>query len=155
MAQQPRVGVSLQRLLAQLAVAGQFDDLPQRAHVEQPVDRVDLVVLHPQQPGQLVAQALRAAGADLDAHHLAKAPAAQLVLDRLQQVGGVVGDLQVGVAGDPEDVVVGDLHPREQRIEMARDHILQRQQRDSEPSEPADPTPTREPEPVDPTLPTP
>ena len=30
--------------------------------------------------------------ADLDAHDLAEAPAAQLVLDRLQQVVGLVGD---------------------------------------------------------------
>ncbi len=129
-AQQPWVGMSHKRLLAQLGVARQFDDLPQRAHVEQPVDRVDLVLLYSQQSRQLLAQALRAVGADLDAHDLAEAPAAQLVLDRLQQVGGVVGDLQVGVAGDPEDVVVGDLHAGEQRVEMAGDHVLQRQQRD-------------------------
>ncbi len=66
--------------------------------------------------------------ADLDAHDLAEAPAAQLVLDRLQQVGGVVGDLQVGVAGHAEDVVVGDLHAREQRVEVVGDDVLQRHQ---------------------------
>ena len=67
-------------------------------------------------------------GADLDAHDLAEAPAAQLVLDRLQQVGGVVGDLEVGVARDAEDVVVDDLHAREQRVEVVGDHVLERHQ---------------------------
>ena len=77
---------------------------------------------------QLLAQLRGAARADLDAHDLAEAAAAQLVLDRLQQVGGVVGDLEVGVAGHAEDVVVGDLHAREQRVEVVRDHVLQRHQ---------------------------
>ena len=44
-------------------------------------------------------------GLDLDAHDLAEAAAAQLVLDRLQQVVGLVGDREVGVAGDAEDRV--------------------------------------------------
>ena len=105
---------------------GQLHDLPQRAHVEQPVDGVDLVVLDAEQARERVAQALGAVRADLDAHDLAEAPAAQLVLDGLQQVGGVVGDLEVGVAGDAEDVVVGDLHAREQRVEVVRDHVLER-----------------------------
>jgi hypothetical protein len=90
MAQQPWVGDADDRLFAQLAMTGEPDDLPQRAHVEQPVDRVDLLVLHSQQARQLLAQLLGAARADLHAHYLAEAPAAQLVLDRLQQVGGVV-----------------------------------------------------------------
>ena len=70
-------------------------------------------------------------GAELDAHDLAEAAAAQLVLDRLQQVGGVVGDLQVGVAGDAEEVVVDDLHPGEQRAQVVGDHLLQRDERDA------------------------
>ena len=115
-----------QRLLAQLGVPGQFDDLPQRAHVEQAVDRVDLVVLDAEQGGQRGAQLLRAARADLDPDDLAEAPPAQLVLDRLQQVGGVVGDLEIGVAGDPEDVAVGDLHAREERVEVVGDDVLER-----------------------------
>ncbi len=35
-------------------------------------------------------------------------------------------DLEVGVAGDPEWVMVDDLHAREQRIEMGGDHLLER-----------------------------
>ena len=59
-------------------------------------------------------------GADLEPHDLAEAPAAQLVLDGLQQVVGLVGDGEVGVARDAEDVVVDDLHAREQRVEVLR-----------------------------------
>ena len=70
-------------------------------------------------------------GAELDAHDLAEAPATQLVLDRLQQVGGVVGDLQVGVAGDAEGVVVDDLHAGEERVEVVGDHLLERHERDA------------------------
>ena len=79
---------------------------------------------------QLVAQVLGAARADLHAHDLPEAPAAQLVLDGLQQVGGVVGDLQVSIAGDPEHVVLDDFHPRKQRVQVVGDHVLQGHQRD-------------------------
>ena len=37
-----------------------------------------------------------------------------------QQVVGLVGDLEVGVARDAEDAVVEDLHAREQRVEVLR-----------------------------------
>ena len=58
--------------------------------------------------------------ADLEPHDLAETAPAQLVLDRLQQVVGVVGDLEVGVAGHAEHVVVDDLHAREERVEVVR-----------------------------------
>ena len=69
------------------------------------------------------------ARADLDAHDLAEAPPAQLVLDGLQQVVGLVGDLEVGVARDAEDVVVEDLHAREQLVEVRGDDLLERDER--------------------------
>jgi hypothetical protein len=62
--------------------------------------------------------------ADLDAHDLAEAAAAQLVLDGLEQVVGLVGDLEVGVAGDAEGRPVDDLHPREERVEVLGDQLL-------------------------------
>ena len=117
-----------QGILAQLGVAGQLDDLPQLAHVEQAVDGEDLLVLHAEQARQRRAQLLGHACAGLHADDLPEAPAAQLVLDRLEQVGGVVGDLEVGVAGDAEDVAVGDLHAREQRVQVVGDHVLERHQ---------------------------
>ena len=69
------------------------------------------------------------AGADLEPHDLAEAPAAQLVLDRLEQVVGLVGDLEVGVAGDAEQVVADDLDAREQRVEVLGDDVLERDER--------------------------
>ena len=74
--------------------------------VEQPVDVVDLALLDLERVGRAArAAAAFMPGVDLDAHDLAEAPAAQLVLDRLQQVVGLVGDLEVGVARDAEDAV--------------------------------------------------
>ena len=66
---------------------------------------------------------------DLEAHDLAEAPAAQLGLDGAQQVVGLVGDLEVGVARDAEEAVVDDLHAREERVEVGRDDLLERDER--------------------------
>ena len=68
-------------------------------------------------------------GADLEPHDLAEAPAAELVLDRLEQVVGLVVDLEVGVARDPEQVVADDLQPGEQRVEVLGDDLLERDER--------------------------
>ena len=54
------------------------------------------------------------------------APAPELRLDGLEQVVGVVGELEVHVARDPEHRTLGDLHPGEQRREEVRDHRLER-----------------------------
>ena len=62
----------------------------------------------------------------LDARDLAEAPAAQLELDRLEQVVGLVGDLEVGVAGDAEDRALEHVHPREERRQEVRQHLLER-----------------------------
>ena len=69
------------------------------------------------------------ARAHLDAHDLAEAAAPQLVLDRPQQVVGLVGHREVGVARDPEDVVVDDLHAGEELVEVLRDQVLERDER--------------------------
>ena len=57
-AQQARMRHADDRLLAQLGVPGLAHELPQRAHVEQPVDRVDLLLVDAQQAGQFVQQRL-------------------------------------------------------------------------------------------------
>ena len=54
------------------------------------------------------------AALDLEAHHLAEAAPAELLLDRLEQVVGLVRDVVVGVARDAEERVVEDLHAREE-----------------------------------------
>ena len=97
---------------------GDLDDLPQVVEVEQPVDLEDVLGLGLERPLELLAHVAAHARLDLDAHDLAEAPPAQLVLDRLQQVVGLVGDVEVGVARDPEDRRVEDLHPREEPVEV-------------------------------------
>ena len=66
---------------------------------------------------------------DLQPHRLAEAPPAQLGLDRLQEVVGLVGDLEVGVARDAEEAVADDLHPRKERFEVRGDDLLERDER--------------------------
>ena len=102
------------RRVAQLGQAGQLDEAATARPDRAVPDGIDLVGLHTQQRGQLAAQVVGHGRSDLDAHHLAEAPPAQLVLDGLQQVGGLVGHLEVGVARHAKDVVVDDLDSREQ-----------------------------------------
>ena len=65
-------------------------------------------------------------GADLELDDLAEAPPAKLRLDRAHEVVGLVGDGEVGVADDAEVGVAQHLHAREEAVEVARDHRLER-----------------------------
>ena len=63
---------------------------------------------------------------DLEPDRLAEAPPPELLLDRQQQVVGLVLlDREVGVAGDPEQVVLDDLHPGEQQVEVGLDDLVE------------------------------
>ena len=96
--------------------------------VEQAVDLVDLVGAAPS-PWQ--SRSSIACDVELETstpHDVAEAPAPQLELDRLEQVVGFVRDLEVGVARDPEDRALEDLHAGEEPVEEVRDHVLERQQ---------------------------
>ncbi len=104
-------------------------DLPEVAEVEQALDVVDLNLVDVEPLDQACAQRGLHGRPDLEAHDLAEAAPAQLVLDRLEQVIGLVGDLEIGVARDAEQVVAEDLHPGEQRIEVAGDDVLERDER--------------------------
>ena len=70
----------------------------------------------------------RHAWLDLETHHArVAAPAAELGLDRGQQVFGVaVHVVQVAVARHTEWMVGDDLHAGKQRGEVQRDHVLER-----------------------------
>lgn len=49
----------------------------------------------------------------------------QLRLDGHEEIAALIFfDLQVGISGDAERVVLDDLHAGEQRIEMGRDDLL-------------------------------
>ena len=64
---------------------------------------------------------------DLEPYGRAEAAPLQLLLERLEQVLGVVLlDLEVLVAGHPEGVVLQHLHAREQPVEVRRDDVLER-----------------------------
>ena len=66
-------------------------------------------------------------GVDLEAHDAAELVAPpQHRLDRLEEVFGFVLELEVGVAGDAEHLVIEDLHAREQRVELRGDDLLER-----------------------------
>ncbi len=112
--------------------------LPQEAEVDRAaeavhVGRVDLELAH-EQVEHLVAHAL----GDLEAHGLVEAPPAQLHLQRLEQVLGLlVLQRQVGVAGDPERRRLLDHHPGEQRVELGDDQLLDRQEARSRRPRPA------------------
>ena len=68
-------------------------------------------------------------GLHLDTNRAAEAAAAQLHLDRGEQVVGVlVFQRQVDVAGDPEDRVLLDHHPDEQAVQLGGDQLLGRQE---------------------------
>ncbi len=104
-------------------------DVEEIVEPDQPLDRVDLHRLGVEEPDQSLHQVIVELAGDLEADHLAEAAAADLVLDRLAEVVGLVGDVVVGVAGDAEERVADDLHPREQRLEVVGDHLLERHER--------------------------
>ena len=59
---------------------------------------------------------------DLETHDIAEAPPPQLLLDRQEQVVRLVLlDIEVGVAGHPEEVMGVDLHAGEERVKVGRD----------------------------------
>ncbi len=98
----------------------------QVAEVEQAVRDVDVGALQVELALQQRAHLLRHRRVDLEPHRLRRAAAAQQFgAERREQVLGLVDlDLDVGVAGDPEDVERLDLHAREEQIEVRRNHLL-------------------------------
>ena len=50
----------------------------------------------------------------------------QLGLDCFEEIVGVVGHLEVGVASDAEQNLLGDLHPGEERRQEVGDHRFER-----------------------------
>ena len=62
---------------------------------------------------------------DLEADRLAEASPTELLLDGHQQVVGLVLlDREVGVAGDPEEVALDDLHAHEQVGQVGLDDLV-------------------------------
>ena len=100
-------------------------DPVQRREIEHPGDLVAVLGLETEAAQQEVAGRGRHRPFDLEAHGLAEAPTAKLLLDGHQKVVGfVLLDREVGVAGDPEQVGVDDLHAGEQVLEVRFDDLL-------------------------------
>ena len=70
-------------------------------------------------------RARRRGGGDLEPHDVSEAPAQQLRLDGLEQIVGVAGDGEVGIARDAEHGVA-DLVARDDRREEVQDRVLDR-----------------------------
>ncbi len=111
--------------------AGPVDavDLPQRGQVEQAGHLDDVAGIDVELAQQQLEHVLGHVVGDLQAHRRAEPAPRQLPFQRLQQVlVAVLLDLEVGVAGDPERVVLDDLHAGEQHRQVRRDQVLQRQE---------------------------
>ena len=107
------------RVLQVLAV--QVGDVVQPRQVERPGQPEHLGLGDPELADQQVQHVLVDGLLDLEPHRRAEAAAQQLLLQRLEQVLGVVLlDLEVLVAGDPEGVRAEHLHAGEQLARGAR-----------------------------------
>ena len=104
----------------------QVGDLVQSAQIDRTPDAVDRAGGQLELPQQQFEQLLRHRVGHLEADRPLEAAAAQLHLHRDQQVLGVlVVEGEVGVAGDPEGVVLQQLHAREEHVEMGGDDVLE------------------------------
>ncbi len=102
-------------------------DVAETAQVEGFGEFVDLLLVHAEFAHQQFADLLVDVGGHLEADGRAEPAAQQFLLQRLQQVLGVVLlDLEVLVARHAERVVLDDLHAREQLVEVLGDDVLER-----------------------------
>ncbi len=103
--------------------------LPQRAEVEQARHPLHVLAAHVDLADEQVEHLVVDVVGDLEAHGRAEPAPDQFALQGLQQVlVAVLLDLEVGVAGDPEQVVLDDLHAREQHRQVRGDQVLERQE---------------------------
>ncbi len=94
--------------------------------VDHPGHRIDEVVGDAQTLLQPCSQRARHRRGHLEAGHLAEPAPAELDLDRLEQVVGLVGDLEVGIARNAEERPLDDVHPGEERRQEVGEHLLER-----------------------------
>ena len=99
---------------------------PQPREAQRRVVEGHVVRLEVELSQQQLEHLLRHAVVDLEAHGPPEATAAQLHLDRLEEIVGLFFlEREVGVAGDPERHELDDVHAREQRRQVRRDHLLE------------------------------
>ena len=102
---------------------------PQPGEVERAVDRRDVARRRARARGTAARAPRRSSSASTSSRtdvRRTRLRRREHALDRLEQVVGLVLELEVGVAGDAERVVREDLHAREQRVEVRGDDLLER-----------------------------
>ena len=105
----------------------EFGQLVEVREVEGAVDLVDLVGGGAEPLAEPLEHAARRRARDLDPDDVAEAAALQFELDRLEQVVGLVRDLEVSVSRDTKDRSLENLHAGEEPVEEVRDRRLERQ----------------------------
>ena len=100
----------------------------QAAEIEQALALIHISRLQLQLSGEQIQHLGRHPGLDLEPDHpRVTAAAAQLGLDGGEQILGIAVDVvEVAVAGDAERVMCDDVHAGEERLQMKRDHVLER-----------------------------
>ena len=105
----------------------EIGDLVDGAPVERAIGFVEVVFAELQFLFEKTHDAIVGPRTDLEPHHAGKAPLAQLLLNLLEQVLGVlVVTLGFGVAGDAERQNLENFHARKQVVEIVGDDVLQR-----------------------------
>ena len=124
-----RVGRRHERRVLQVRAVHLVVDLPQRGQVEQARHPQHVVGVHVQLADQQLQHVVGDRGGDLQPHRRAEPAPGQLPLQRLQQVlVAVLVDLELGVAGHPEQVVLDHLHAGEELAQVRGDQLLDRQE---------------------------
>src|ERR1700675_4819136 len=91
------------------------------------MDEINLLVTDSQaalQPGE---HSRRSGARDLDSDRVAETAAPKLALHGLEQIVGLVRDLEVGIARDAKHAALDDLHLGEQPPEEVTDHPREEQ----------------------------
>ena len=103
----------------------ELEQLAEIGEVEHPLERVDDVVGDAEPLLELVAHRPGHRPGHLETRHLAEARAAQLELDGLEQVVGLVRHVEVGVARDAEERPLAHVHPGEEARQIVGQHVLE------------------------------
>ena len=126
---QLRVGRRDERAVLQIVAVALAVDLPQRRQVQQAGHPQHVVAVHVELADQQVEHVVADRRGHLEPHRRAEPALGQLALQGLQQVlVAVLVDLELGVAGHPEQVPLEDLHAGEELVEVGGDELLDRQE---------------------------
>ncbi len=106
-------------------------DLREVGEIQEALDAVDLFLAGAEPDRKPLQHPFRHRLGDFEPNDIPEAATLELELDRLEQVVGLVRDVEVGVARDPEGGTFGDLHLREEQCEEVRDGRLEGNQEPS------------------------